>query len=108
MTTTAILMTARTSAAASRGFTLTQASAGQFATVQVIGLAGTEKAYLQMENFATGEYVNVKYNGSDVYCDVGNNYISVGDNLKYRINKDISAGAVGVNVISDKEIQTYN
>lgn len=103
-----ILLAATTSAAASSAFQLTKPSDGQIVTVQVIGLAGTEKAYLQIEDYAnSGTFVNVLINGSAVYCDVGNNLITFSMAGKLRINKDASVAAVAVSIMSDKEIQTY-
>lgn len=103
-----VLLAATASAAASSAFQLTKPSDGQIVTVQVIGLAGTEKAYLQIEDYAnSGTFVNVLINGSAVYCDVGNNLITFSMAGKLRINKNASGGAVGVNVMSDKEIQVY-
>lgn len=98
------LLAASTSTLASSSFVLNYADHGQSAIVQVIGLAGTEKAYLQIENLISlGNFVNVKINGSDVYCDVSNNVIFVSGHGRYRINKDASAGDVGVGVTSDRD-----
>ena len=102
------LLAATTSAVASSSFQLTHASENQQATIQVVGLATTEKAYLQIENvLSLTNFVNVKINGSDVYCDVSNNVIYVSGNGRYRINKDSTAGAVGVAITSDKEYNVY-
>ena len=98
------LLTASTSALASSSFVLKYADTGQSVTVQVVGLATTEKAYLQIENLISlGNFVNVKINGGDVYCDANNNVIFVKGHGRYRINKDASAGAVGVGITSDRD-----
>ncbi|RTL10311.1 MAG: hypothetical protein EKK54_11600 [Neisseriaceae bacterium] len=102
-----ILLAATTSAAKSKGFALKQASKDQKATIQVIGLTSSNKAYLQMENLLNpGTFVNVKKNGSDVYCDSGNNIIYVSGNGVYRIDKQGSDN-VGVAVVSDMDLDVY-
>lgn len=100
----ATVLAATTDAAASEAFMPTEE--GQTITIQVVGLANSEKAYLQIENvLSAGSYVNYKYNGSNVYCDAGNNVVVVGHIGKFRINKDASAGAVGVVVMSYADIK---
>lgn len=95
-----ILLAATTSAAKSKGFALTQASHNQTATVICSGLTSTNKAYLQVYNPVTSAFINVKINGSDVYCDANNSVIYVSGNGVYRIDKQGSDN-VGVAVISD-------
>lgn len=97
-----ILLAATTSATQSLSFTLKLPSEGQQATIIVSGLTSTNKAYLQIYNDVTSSYVNVKINGSEVYCDVNNNVIFVSGNGLYRIDKQ-GSDSVGVGVISDKE-----
>ena len=96
------LLAATTSATQSQTFQLTQVSQGQEATIIVSGLTSTNKAYLQIYNPVTSAYVNVKKNGSDVYCDANNNIIFVSGNGLYRIDKQ-GSDSVGVAIISDKE-----
>lgn len=98
------LLAATTSATASTQFQLTQPSKGQIATISVNGLATTEKCYLQKYNLLSASFVNVKLNGSDVYCDLNNNLINVSMPGLYRLNKDATAGSVGVTIESDKDI----
>jgi len=103
-----ILLVATVDAAASSTFQLTKPSDGQVVALQVIGLAGTEKAYLQIEDYANPDtFVNLLINGSEVYCDVGNNIITFSMAGKFRINKDASVAAVAVCIMSDKEVLTY-
>lgn len=95
-----VILAATKSERKSQSFSLTQASHNQTATVICSGLTSTNKAYLQVYNPVTSAFINVKINGSDVYCDANNSVIYVSGNGRYRIDKQ-GADEVGVAVISD-------
>jgi len=75
------LLASTASATQSQSFSLKHASKNQQATIQVIGLTSTNKAYLQVQNLIDGTWTNLLLNGSAVYCDVNNNLAS--DDIDY-------------------------
>lgn len=105
MATSSIRLAVTASAVASAAFAPTKEN--QTIVVQVVGMDSTNKAYLQMWDIIAAGWVNVKINGSTVYCDINNNFISISGCNRYRINKDATTATVGVAVVSLSEINLF-
>ena len=102
---TVTLLAATTSAVASDSFQATQK--GQHITLRVTGLATTEKAYFQWKNTA-GTFIDYEIDGAIPYFDKDSHVITIdNEDGEYRVNKEASAGAVDVVLISRDPVTIY-
>lgn len=99
------LLTPTTSAVASSSFQLTKINKGG-AKIKVTALATTEKAYLQERNTA-GTFIDYKINGAVPYFDKDSHVIIIDEMGEFRVNKNASAGACGVTLLSHEDVVVY-
>jgi hypothetical protein len=99
------LLAATTSATNSKSFRLS-ATGGRKKKVkiQVSGLAGSEKAYIQEKKASAGTFSDYKFNGQVPYFDADGETILMDEVGEFRVRKDASVGAVAVMLIADQEV----
>jgi hypothetical protein len=101
------LLAATTSATASKSFTLTQPGIGGSVKLKVTGLATTEKAYLQ-EKDASGTFIDYEFNGAVPYFDKDGHIIILNEPGEFRVNKEATAGACAVTLVTGQEVVVYD